>query len=136
MNANFMTKKIEMTKTEAKAAGKIGTEEFKLYRQYMEMYPGFEIQVKTTTKRKVEFKGLDYDYMRAYIEKHDDDKKSKMTKFETLIAQNKKNGDEDSEHLKAANYSKVRKWFIDEFKIKDKKRKHDEEIQAILNKVA
>ena len=46
MNANLMTKKIEMTKTEAKAAGKIGSEEFDKLRQYMEMYPGYEIQKK------------------------------------------------------------------------------------------
>ena len=44
MNANLMSKKIEMTKKEAKAAGKIGSDEFKNLRQLMEMYPGYEIQ--------------------------------------------------------------------------------------------
>ena len=46
MNANLMKKTIEMSKTEAKAAGKIGSEEFKELRQYMEMYPTFTIDVK------------------------------------------------------------------------------------------
>lgn len=35
MNANLMTKKIEMSKNEAKAAGKIGTAEFEMLREYM-----------------------------------------------------------------------------------------------------
>ena len=46
MNANLMKKTIEMTKAEAKAAGKIGSEEFKELRQYMEMYPTFTIDIK------------------------------------------------------------------------------------------
>ena len=48
MNANLFTKKIEMTKKEAKTAGKIGSEEFKILRELMEMYPGYEIQIKAT----------------------------------------------------------------------------------------
>ena len=46
MNANLMTKKIEMSKNEAKAAGKIGTPEFEELKNYMAMYPGFEIHNK------------------------------------------------------------------------------------------
>ena len=38
MNANLMTKKIEMSKNEAKAAGKIGTPEFEELKNYMAMY--------------------------------------------------------------------------------------------------
>ena len=29
------------------------------------MYPGFEVQIKAPAKRKVEFRGLDYKYMRG-----------------------------------------------------------------------
>ena len=54
MNANLMKKTIEMSKTEAKAAGKIGSAEFKELRQYMEMYPTFTIDIKAPAKRKVE----------------------------------------------------------------------------------
>ena len=64
MNANLMTKKIEMSKKEAKAAGKIGTPEFEELKNYMAMYPGFEAQIKAPTKRKVEFRGLTYEYMK------------------------------------------------------------------------
>ena len=41
-----MTKKIEMTKNEAKAAGKIGSEKFSELQQYKEMYPNFEVQIR------------------------------------------------------------------------------------------
>ena len=71
MNANLMTKKIEMSKKEAKAAGKIGTPEFEELKSYMKEYPNFEILIKAPAKRKVEFRGLTYEYMVTYIKKHD-----------------------------------------------------------------
>ena len=37
MNANLMTKKVELTKKEAKEAGKLNSEVFKELRQLMEM---------------------------------------------------------------------------------------------------
>ena len=67
MNANLMTKKIEMTKSEAKEAGKLNTEKFHELRQYMAIYPGFEVQIKAPSKRKVELRGLDYKYMRIML---------------------------------------------------------------------
>lgn len=94
MNANLFTKKIEMSKNEAKAAGKIGTTEFEMLREYMAAYPGYEVQIKAPAKRKVELRGLDYKYMRTYILSHDDEQHSKMEKFKTLIAQDKKDGKE------------------------------------------
>ena len=133
MNANLMTKKIEMSKTEAKAAGKINSEEFKTLRTYMEMYPGYEIQIKATTKRKVEFKGLTYEYMREYIKKHDDDDGAIMAEFNKLTAQDKKNKVEGAEHLKSANYSAVKKWFLKQYpEIKKFKEEHDKKVKEIL----
>lgn len=61
MNANLMTKKIEMTKAEAKEAGKLNTEKFHELHQLMAAYPGFEVQIKAPAKRKVEFRGLTYE---------------------------------------------------------------------------
>lgn len=43
MNANLMTKKIEMSQKEAKEAGKLNTEKFNELRNYMAMYPGLDI---------------------------------------------------------------------------------------------
>ena len=133
MNANLMTKKIEMSKNEAKAAGKIGTPEFEKLRQYMAMYPGFEVQIKAPAKRKVEFRGLTYEYMKNYIKKHDDENGEIMAEFNALIALDKKNKVEGAGHLEAAGYLDVKKWFLAKFpEIKEYKEQHAEKVQKIL----
>ena len=137
MNANLMTKKIEMSKKEAKAAGKIGTPEFEELKNYMAIYPGFEVQIKAPAKRKVEFRGLDYNYMRTYIQKHDDEDGKIMAEFRELIAQDKKDKVEGAEHLEAAGYLDVKKWFLAKFpEIKQYKEDHQKKVQAILAEVA
>ena len=137
MNANLFARKIEMTKTEAKEAGKLNSDACNTLRQLMEMYPGYEIQIKAPAKRKNEFGKLDYKYMRAYILKHDDEKHSKMETFKTLIAQDKKDGREGSEHLEAAGYLDVRVWFLSTFpEIKQNREDHKAKVQAILAEVA
>ena len=138
MNANLMTKKIEMTKNEAKAAGKIGTPEFETLKNYMLAYPGYEIQIKAPAKRKVELKGLDYKYMRAYILKCNKENKADiMEKFNELIANDKKEGKEGSEYLEAAGYLEVRAWFLKQFPEIEKRRDdHKAKVQAILAEVA
>lgn len=133
MNANIFSRKIEMTKAEAKAAGKIGSDKYNELRQYMEAYPGFEIQIKAAAKRKVEFRGLTYEYMKSYILKHDDENGTKMAEFRTLIAQDKKDKVEGSENLEAAGYLDVKKWFLARFpEIREYKEKHAEKVQEIL----
>lgn len=134
MHANLMTKKIEMSKNEAKAAGKIGTPEFEELRQYMAMYPGFEVQIKAPAKRKVEFRGLTYEYMKNYIKKHDDENGTIMAEFRELIAQDKKDKVEGAEHLEATGYLDVKKWFLAKFtEIRQYKEAHDKKVQEILN---
>ena len=133
MNANLMTKKVELTKKEAKAAGKIGTAEFEELKNYLAMYPGFEVQIKAPAKRKVEFRGLTYEYMKNYILKHDDEDGKIMAEFRALIAQDKKDKVEGAEHLEAAGYLDVKKWFLTKFpEIREYKEKHAEKVQKIL----
>ena len=138
MNANIFSRKIEMSKAEAKAAGKIGSEKFEELRQYMNEFPGFEIQIKAPSKKKVELRGLDYKYMRAYILKCDrENKEAIMVEFQTLIAQDKKDGKEGAEHLEAAGYLDVREWFLSTFpEIKQTRDNHAKKVQEILDKVA
>ena len=134
MNANLICKRIEMTKNEAKAAGKLGTDEFKLLKKYRREYPGFEIYIKPTTRRKTGFKGLDYKYMRNYIQKSKrDDKDDIMATFNTLTAQDKKDGKELSEHLDAASYMDVKKWFLATFpEIQQYRDEQKKKVQNIL----
>ena len=133
MNANIFSRKIEMTKAEAKAAGKIDSEKYNELRRYMKEFPGFEIHIKATPKRKVEFRDLNYDYMRAYIKKHDDDNGTIMAEFNELIALDKKNKVAGAEHLEAASYIDVKKWFLAKFpEIKNYKEEHQKKIEKIL----
>ena len=133
MNANIFSGKIEMTKAEAKAAGKIGSDKYNELRQYMKEFPGFEIQIKAPAKRKVEFRGLTYEYMKNYIKKHDDEDGKIMAEFRELIAQDKKDKIEGAEHLEAASYNDVKKWFLAKFpEIKEYKEQHAEKAQKIL----
>ena len=138
MNANIFSRKIEMTKAEAKAAGKIGSEKFEELQQYKKEFPGFGIQIKAAPKRKVDLKGLDYKYMRNYIQKSTRaDKGDIMDKFNTLIAQDKKAGKEGYENIEAAGYLEVREWFLSTFpEIKQTRDNHAKKVQAILDKVA
>ena len=134
MNANLMMKTIEMTTNEAKQAGKIGSDKFKELRAYQEAYPTFTISIKAATKRKVEFKGLTYKYMRAYIVNHDDEDGKIMGQFLTLIAQDKKDKVEGSEHLEAAGYLDVKEWFLAKFpEIEEARKNHKSKVQNILN---
>ena len=133
MNANLFTKKVEMTKTEAKEAGKLNSDAFKELRELMAMYPGYEIQIKAPAKRKNEFSKLDYKYMREYIKKHDDDNGTIMAEFNELIALDKKNKVEGAEHLEAASFIEVKKWFLAKFpEIKQYKEEHQKKVQKIL----
>ena len=137
MNANLCAKVIEMTKNEAKAAGKIGSEKFKELREYQAAYPDFTIEIKAPAKRKNEFKGLTYDYMKSYIKKHDDEDGEKMKQFLKLIGQDEDVKEEGSEALEVAGYLDVRDWFLKQFpEIKKSKENRREEIKKILASAA
>ena len=99
----------------------------------MAMYPGFEVQIKAPAKRKVESRGLTYEYMKNYIKKHDDKDGTIMAEFCELIAQDKKDKVEGAEHLEATGYLDVKKWFLAKFpEIKEYKEQHAEKVQKIL----
>ena len=133
MYANLFEKKFEMTKAEAKAAGKIGTDENNTLMQLMQTFPTFTIEIKAPAKRKTEFKGLDYKFMREYIQKHDDANGTIMAEFRTLTAQDKKEKAEGSENLEAAGYLDVKKWFLAKFpEIKKFKEEHSKKVKEIL----
>ena len=137
MYANLFESKIEMTKAEAKNAGKIGTDEYNTLMQLMQSFPTFTIEIKAPAKRKTEFKGLDYKFMLNYISKcNRDDKAEILNQFNTLTAQAKKNGEENSEYMEAASYLDVKKWFLATFPEIEKFRDdHKQKIKDIMSKV-
>ena len=137
MRANIENRTIEMTKVEAKAAGKITSEKFKELKAYKEAYPGFEVVIVAASRKKSAYSGLTYEYMEAYIEKHDDENNTIMVEFNKLRAivseADKKNLGGMSEALKAASYGEIREWFLATFEeIKKFHEDHEKEVEKIL----
>ena len=120
-----MTKKIEMTKTEAKAAGKPNTAEYNTLLELMKNFPGYQIEiVKSTAKKGDRLKGLDYDRMETYIKQHPLDIEVEMEdgKTETKpileVFYELRGLDKDGKKVgmvAAATYGEIKMWFLNEF---------------------
>ena len=111
MKANLIERTIEMTKSEATKAGKIGSPKANELQSYRTAYPDFTIKVKEEKKRST-YKGLDYDYMKKYIESHDNEEKTIMVEFNTL--RGIVDGIE-SEFVDKAKFGEVKAWFLLKF---------------------
>ena len=135
MRANHANKTIEMTAKEAKAAGKIKSAAFNELMELKAMLPGYEVAIVAAPRRKKSaFNGLTYEYMAAYIEKHD---KAKMAKFNELRGivsdEDKVKYGEMSNNLEKAAYATIKKWCLNTFtEIKDFHKNHKEEMEEIL----
>ena len=105
---------IEMSKKEAKAAAKFGSDEYKDLQTARKDYPNFKVVTVTrkSTTKKNPFKGLTYEYMKMYIEKHDDDDKSIMAEYKMLRGLT----DEAEEVLaESFTYLEMKDWFLKKF---------------------
>lgn len=111
MNANLFSRKIEMTKTEAKAAGKPNTTEYNTLLELMKNFPGFRIEiVKSAAKKADRFKGLDINYMENYIKSHKPELLETFYELRGLDANGKK-----VELAAAATYGEIKMWFLTQF---------------------
>ena len=111
MNANLFSCKIEMTKTEAKAAGKPNTTEYNTLLELMKNFPGFQIEiVKSAAKKADRFKGLDINYMENYITSHKPELLETFYELRGLDANGKK-----VELAAAATYGEIKMWFLTQF---------------------
>ena len=112
MNANIGMKVIEMNKTEAKAAGKVNSNEFAELNALRAAYPNFRVVIKTTKSRD-NMKGLTVDYMKKYIETHDDEDSAVMMEFFAL-----RGLDESGNKLEVAqpvSYGELKLWFLSKY---------------------
>ena len=112
MFANYEKKIIEMTKTESKAAGKVGTTEYEMLKELRSENPTFRIVIKASKSRD-NMKGLTVSYMKKYIEAHDDAEKTNMTIFNAL-----RGLDEDGNEIelaRVASYGELKMWFLDTY---------------------
>ena len=126
MNANLMTKKIEMTKTEAKSAGKPNTDAYNMLLELMKNFPGYEIEiVKPASKKTDRFKGLDYNYMMDYIKSHNKELLKEFYTLRGLDDNGKKVG-----MAAAASYGEIKMWFLEQFPEVEKMAENVNEIIA------
>ena len=128
MKANLINKTIEMTKSEANKAGKIGSPKANELQSYLAAYPDFTIKVKEEKKRST-FKGLDYDYMKKYIASHDDEEKTIMAEFNVLrgIVDGIEN-----EFVDKAKFGEVKAWFLLKF---PEIEKYNEDVEKLRQKI-
>ena len=113
MTINYTSMTIEMTKTETKAAGKVGTEAFKEMLSLMQQFPNYQIQVVTraATKKSCDYKGLTYEYMEKYIKAHDEDQ-SILKEYQMLRGLT----NEAQEALAdSCSYQEIKNWFLAKF---------------------
>ena len=111
MNANLFSRKIEMTKTEAKAAGKPNTTEYNTLLELMKNFPGFQIEIVKSAAKKVDrFKGLDTNYMENSITSHKPELLETFYELRGLDANGKK-----VELAAAATYGEIKMWFLTQF---------------------
>ena len=110
MKANLMNSKIEMTKTEAAAAGKLNSEKFEELKALRAMYPTFQIAIVKAAKKGEHFKGLTCEYMEKYIQSHNPDL---LSEFYTLRGRDEKGN--TLEVAATAAYGELKKWFLNKF---------------------
>lgn len=109
MNINYVNKTIEMTKTEAKEAGNPASAKFDELMKLRSVFTDFTVIVKTTSAKRDKYKGLDYDYMKKYIETHDNNEKN-MKEFNNLRGLNEK-GEKDI-LIEESTYGEIKMWFL------------------------
>lgn len=109
MNVNYNTMTIEMTTAEAKAAGKVGSVDYKNLVQTRSDFPNFQIVIKKAVTKRDTYKGLTYNYMAHYIKSHN---KELLVEYELLRGY--ENG-KKVEFAEAASYGEVKAWFLLKF---------------------
>ena len=112
MTINFKKHTIEMTKKFAAAAAKFGTQEYNDLQEARRHYPSYKVVTIAHKTGKSSFKGLNYEYMKSYIEKHDDENKTIMATFDTLTG---KSEEAKEMRMNSASYIEVKKWFLKQF---------------------
>ena len=114
MKINQKNRAIEMSKKFAKAAAVFGSVEYKQLQEVRRDYPDFRVVTvsRKTTGKKETFKGLTYEYMELYIQKHDDEQQSIMAEYKMLRGLT-----EEAEEALAVSftYLEMKDWFLKKF---------------------
>ena len=113
LKINFENRTIVMTRKFANAASDPFTEEFRKLQEVRNAYPGFDVKRHTIKKNpnKECYRGLTYDYMRAYIRSHESkaNVESALAELEDMIYISKC-------HSNGFRYPTIKKWFLEKYK--------------------
>lgn len=113
ININAKNATIELTsKKFATAAAKFGTDAYKMLQEARRDYPTYKVVTVARKITKSAFKGLTYEYMEAYIEKHDDESKSIMADFKLLRGKTEEAEEAFAESL---TYQEIKAWFFNQY---------------------
>ncbi len=109
MTINFEARTIEMTKAEAKEAGKYNSDKYNELVDIRSKFPTFRIVTKSAAKKRDTYKGLTYNYMEKYIAEHTKEDDVRRAEFDKLrgYADGKKNI-----LAETASYGEVKVWFL------------------------
>ena len=107
MYADLFSNAIILTKSEARNAGKPGTETYANLMNLRRDFPNYPIKIAEAPKKNNRIKGLDYNYMESYIKNH---KSDLLTEFYELCGKDE-NG-KKKELAAAATYGEVKMWFL------------------------
>jgi hypothetical protein len=106
MKINEKKNTIEITKTFAQKASRVGSPEYFELLEVRHNFPKFKVVVNQT-KNKDSFKGLTYEYMKKYIASHESEETvdSVMAELEEMILISKC-------HSMGYRYPTIKAWFL------------------------
>ena len=110
MYADLFTNAIVLTKSEARNAGKPGTEEYAELMNLKRDFSNFPIKIAAASKKSNRIKGMDYNYMESYIKAHNTEL---LADFYELCGKDE-NG-KKKELSASATYGEVKMWFLTNF---------------------
>ena len=113
MKINYAKKTIELTKSEMKAAEIYGSEMYTALLDAQKSFPDFIVKVKSPSVKRDNYKGLTREFMKNYIDTHDDDEHSAMQEFNTLCGLTADG--EKKAFAAVASYGELRMWFLTKF---------------------
>ena len=106
----YSNKTIVITKKFAQKIGNPLSREFKDFMELRNMLSDFEVVVRATAKRtkRETHKGLNYDFMKQYIARHDDENATVMTEFKKMTVKT-------DDNLATLSYGEVKAWFLEQY---------------------
>jgi hypothetical protein len=108
LKIDFESGKLIMDRTLAKAAAYVGSEEYNILQNARRDYPTFIVETRTIKRNpnKECYRGLTYEYMEAYIKRHDDEKQSRLAEYKELRILAK---------CHSIRYPHIKQWFLATF---------------------